>query len=190
MNESTDFNAADLNAVILRFRLGLRGFIRQQVRDDAVADDLAQEAWLRITQRFGQLRDGQKIEAWIYRIARNIVADHFRRHHETTVLPDELPAPPDNRAIEETQQQHYDYIRDVVGNLPQPHREALTLTIYEGLSQRQLAERLGISLTAAKSRVQRARTEVRKIMEACCRWKFDALGNIIDCEPREKCHCG
>jgi RNA polymerase sigma-70 factor (ECF subfamily) len=94
-----------------------------------VADDLAQEAWLRITQRFGQLHDSQKIEAWIYRIARNIVADYFRRHHETTVLPDELPAPPDNRAIEETQQQHYDYIRDVVGNLPEPHREALTLTI-------------------------------------------------------------
>jgi RNA polymerase sigma-70 factor (ECF subfamily) len=80
-------------------------------------------------------------------------------------------------------------VKDVVHSLPEPHRAALVLTMYEGLSQQELASRLGLSLTAAKSRVQRARTEVRKIMEGCCRWKFDRFGNIIDWEPRRTCGC-
>lgn len=69
-------------------------------------------------------------------------------------------------------------------SLAEPHREALVLTMYEGLSMQELADRLGISLTAAKSRVQRARAEVRKTMERCCRWEFDRLGNIIDYRSR------
>jgi RNA polymerase sigma-70 factor (ECF subfamily) len=178
--------AADLGNVITRFRSSLRAFIRKRVPNEAVADDLTQEVWVRTAKKLGQLRDAQKLEAWIYQIARNGVADFYRRQRPTTELPADLPAPPDEDSIEELRRSLHDYVRGVVDSLPKPHREALMLTIYQGLSQQEVAERLGISLTAVKSRVQRARAEVRKTMERCCKWKFDRLGNIIDYESRTR----
>ncbi len=177
----------DLAIIVTQFRSALRGFIRQRVPNDAVADVLTQEVWVRIARKLGGLRDAQKLEAWVYQIARNVVTDFYRRRRETTELPAELPAPPDETVVEELRQNLYDYVKGVVESLPEPHREALVLTMYQGLSQQELAERLGLSLTAAKSRVQRARAEVRKTMERCCRWKFDRLGNIIDYESRRGC---
>lgn len=176
----------ELADMVGQFRSQLRGFIRKRVPNDAVADDLTQEVWVRIAKKLGELRDTQKLEAWIYQIARNIVTDFYRRQRETMELPADLPAPPDETAVEEVRQNLYDYVKGVVDSLPEPHREALVLTMYEGLSQQEVAERLGLSLTAAKSRVQRARVEVRQTMERCCKWKFDRLGNIIDYESRTK----
>lgn len=176
----------ELADVVSQFRSSLRGFIRKRVPNDAVADDLTQEVWVRIAKKLGELRDTGKLEAWIYQIARNVVTDFYRRQRETTELPADLPAPPDETVVEELRQNLYDYVKGVVDSLPEPHREALVLTMYEGLSQQEVAERLGISPTAAKSRVQRARAEVRKAMERCCKWKFDRLGNIIDYESRTR----
>ena len=82
-----------------------------------------------------------------------------------------------------------EYIRDVVESLEEPYREALKATLYDGISQVELAERLGLSVSAAKSRVQRARAEVRKKMEACCAWEFDAYVNATECEPKKKDAC-
>jgi RNA polymerase sigma-70 factor (ECF subfamily) len=181
--------APELSSVIAQFRSSLRGFIRKRVPGDAEADDLTQEVWVRISKKLGSLQETRKLEAWIYQIARNVVTDFYRRRHETAELPADLPVRSDESEIEELRLKLHDYVKDVVHNLPEPHREALVLTMYEGLSMQELADRLGLSLTAAKSRVQRARAEVRKVMEGCCRWKFDTLGNITDWEPRHECGC-
>jgi RNA polymerase sigma-70 factor (ECF subfamily) len=75
----------------------------------------------------------------------------------------------------------------MVNALPEPYREALYLTEYQGLSQRELAARLGISLSGAKSRVQRAREKLKQLLLDCCHFEFDRLGRIIDYQPRCTC---
>ena len=82
------------------------------------------------------------------------------------------------------------YIRSVVESLPPIHREALLLTEYDGLSQVQLAKRLGLSISAAKSRVQRARAMLKEQIERCCHWSTDRYGTVIDVRPRTSCDCG
>jgi RNA polymerase sigma-70 factor (ECF subfamily) len=69
--------------------------------------------------------------------------------------------------------------------LPPEHREALELAEIEGLSQQAIAERLGLSLSGAKSRVQRGRAALREVVEACCRVDFDRRGQVLDWERRE-----
>jgi RNA polymerase sigma factor (sigma-70 family) len=71
----------------------------------------------------------------------------------------------------------------VVG-LPSPYREAITLTELEGLTQREAAEMIGISLAAMKSRVLRGRAKLRENLEACCAIAVDARGKVISYEPR------
>jgi hypothetical protein len=61
--------------------------------------------------------------------------------------------------------------------LPDAYREALRLTEYEGLSQKELSERLGISFSGAKSRVQRARAKLKQELLACCHFQFDQAGS-------------
>jgi RNA polymerase sigma-70 factor (ECF subfamily) len=68
--------------------------------------------------------------------------------------------------------------------LPTPYREALTLTELQGLTQREAAELMGVSLSGMKSRVQRGRERLRALIEDCCQIALDARGRVIDCDPR------
>ena len=72
----------------------------------------------------------------------------------------------------------------MISTLPEPYREALVLTEFEGLTQKQMAARLGTSLSGAKSRVQRGREQLKQMLLERCEFEFDRLGRIIDCKPR------
>ncbi len=65
-------------------------------------------------------------------------------------------------------------------------RQALILTEYQGLTQRELAERLGLSFSGAKSRVQRAREKLKQQLLECCHFELDRRNHILDYQPR--CH--
>jgi RNA polymerase sigma-70 factor (ECF subfamily) len=71
-----------------------------------------------------------------------------------------------------------------VSRLPSPYREAVTLTELEGLTQKDGAEMLGLSLSGMKSRVQRGREQIRRMFEECCEISVDARGHVLDCTPR------
>ena len=79
--------------------------------------------------------------------------------------------------------------RKMIFSLPEPYRQALVLTEFEGLTQKELASRLGISLSGAKSRVQRGREKLKQDLLECCRFEFDRRGKVIECEPRQSDCC-
>jgi RNA polymerase sigma-70 factor, ECF subfamily len=76
------------------------------------------------------------------------------------------------------------YVAPFVAMLPSPYREALMLTELEGLTQKQAADMIGISLSGMKSRVQRGRQQLRKALEDCCHIALDARGRVVSYEPR------
>jgi RNA polymerase sigma-70 factor (ECF subfamily) len=75
----------------------------------------------------------------------------------------------------------------LLDGMDQADQEALRLTAYQGVRQRELAERLGISVSGAKSRVQRARQRLRDLVVACCRPELDRLGGVININPPREC---
>jgi RNA polymerase sigma-70 factor (ECF subfamily) len=72
-----------------------------------------------------------------------------------------------------------------VARLPAPYREAVTLTELQGLTQKDAAELLDVSLPAIKSRILRGREKIRDMFEECCRISVDCRGRVTACEPRE-----
>lgn len=68
--------------------------------------------------------------------------------------------------------------------LPPPYREALTLTELEGVTQREAARMLGVSVSGMKSRVQRGRERLRELFEECCEIALDARSRVVGCAPR------
>jgi RNA polymerase sigma-70 factor (ECF subfamily) len=168
------------------FHAPLHHFIRRRVADEATAEELLQEVFLKIHQHGGSLRDARRLESWIYQITRNIIIDHYRSRNlpmtsldaqEVLDLPEELP---DDDMVSEL----LPCIRAMVLALPEQDRQALILTEYQGLTQKELGERLGLSFSGAKSRVQRAREKLKQQLLACCHFEVDRRGHILDYQPR------
>lgn len=175
----------DTESIWREFHAQLRNFIRRRVRDDALADDLLQLVFIRIHTRIESLRDETKLNAWVYQIARNVIADHYRAQSNATTLTEDIPEPaaePDNLADELAPG-----IRSFVDALSPTYRDAFLLTQVNGMSQVELAHHLGISVSGAKSRVQRARAQVRQMLLACCHFELDRLGGVINYYPRVDC---
>jgi len=168
----------DLNSLYHTLHQRLRAFILRRVSDEAAAEDILQDVFLKIHTRLASLQNHDRLEAWVYQIARNAIIDHYRRARPLTDLSDDLPLPaeedPDPAAALALS------LREIVEALPEPYRQALLLTEFEGLSQVELAERLGISLSGAKSRVQRARQKVKDALLTCCHIEFDRRGRVLD----------
>lgn len=168
------------------FHTPLLRFVRRRVPDEASAEDILQDVFLKVHTHIDTLSDAQKLQGWLYQLTRNAVIDHYRRTRDTVAVSEAIPASmqdEENDAV----QRLTPFVKAMVAVLPDIYREALLLTEYEGLTQKQLAERLGISLSGAKSRVQRARQQLKQLLLDCCHFEFDRRGAIISYQPH--CDC-
>jgi RNA polymerase sigma-70 factor (ECF subfamily) len=164
----------------------LRPFVSRRVRSSTDVDDVLQDLYLRMQRGLGGLRDDQRFGPWVYRIARSVIADHHRaaaRHPlaASAAQEDEAACPEDEDDVEQVLAS---YVAPFVAMLPSPYREALTLTELEGLTQKEAASMLGVSLSGMKSRVQRGRERLRAALEECCTIGVDTRGRVVACEPR------
>lgn len=162
----------------------LRRFIRRRVPDDHLADDLLQEAFVRIHRAIATLEHADRLEAWVYRIARNVIHDHFRAANRTqqfdeTDAVEDIGEDPGRRACGGAA-----WLHELIRSLPDDYRAAVQLSEIEGLSQAEVGVRLGLSLSGAKSRVQRGRALLKRLLLECCHFDFDGRGSVLDCAPR------
>ena len=159
----------------------LRRWLMRQALEEGLAQDWLQEVFLKAMRQGAGFCDIANARAWLFEVARNTVADHLRRVREMVALPEELPAP-------EHELQPVDQLAAclprVLMELRPEDREALTLCDLEGLSQEALAARLGLSLSAAKSRVQRARKRLKAQLASACQVRHDASGKVCCLVPR------
>ncbi len=163
----------------------LKSFVYRRVKDKALAEDIVQDVLVKVHTRLGQLKDSEKLTGWIYQITRNAITDYFRAKSKTIELTD-LDWESDRQVLNHCVAS---CLGDMLVTLPGKYREALELAEIENLSQTDLAGRLNISYSGAKSRVQRARQMLKEKMEEAYLIKTDTYGNVIVCENRVPCNC-
>lgn len=161
----------------------LRRFIRRRVADDHVADDLLQETFLRIHRNVGKLNESDRLAAWVYRIARNVIYDHYRAKTSDVALADNDVAD-ENDGKGPLKTSAGIWLEELIGQLPPMYQKAVRHSEIEGLPQHEIADRLGLSVSGAKSRIQRGRHLLRGILDQCCVFEFDRKGNLMDCDPK------
>lgn len=162
----------------------LRPFVNRRIPSEDV-DDVMQDIFLRIQRGLPELRDERRFGPWVYRVARSTVLDHLRRQARAPTPTPEVPQMPDvDDSSDEVQQEVAGYAALFVAMMPSPYREALTLIELEGLTHKEAAQTLGVSVSAVKSRVRRGRQKVRTALDACCRIALDSRKRVIACEPR------
>jgi len=170
----------------MTFHTPLLQFVRRRVADKASAEDILQDVFLKAHTHIDTLSDAAKLQSWLYQLTRNAVIDHYRRTRVTVTISEDVPAfvqEDENDAVA----QLTPAVKAMVAELPDIYHEALRLTEYEGLTQKELAERLGISVSGAKSRVQRARQMLRQMLLDCCHFELDRRNAIISYQPRCAC---
>lgn len=128
------------------------------------ADDLVQDTFVKVHRALGRLEGDQKLLPWLYRIANNTAIDHLRRRKRITWLSwgglrgtDEPHA-----ADEQANSRARGDIADTLQQMPADNAAALLLHALEGYSYQEIAAIQGCSLTAARSRIARARAAFRE----------------------------
>ena len=165
----------------------LRPYLARRVASQADIDDLLQDIFVRMHKSLGQLKDEERFGGWVYRIASSAIVDKARRQARAPWVDGNQIAEPSDSKDDDAERLQSDLGECValfVGQLPAPYREAVTLTELEGLSHKEAAEMLGISLSGVKSRVQRGRAKIREMFDECCQIAVDGRGRVIECEPR------
>ena len=167
----------------------LRAFILSKVHDESVAADLLQELFIKIHTHIDKVNDHTKIQPWIYQICRNLIIDHFRSHQkEQKKMPLAFELEHDE-AAEDFMSETLEDMLKMMSDLPPEYCEALCLTELKGLSQKEYADKIGISYSGAKSRVQRARKMLKDLLMNCCHYEFDKYGTVIGIYPANCCRC-
>lgn len=145
----------------------LLAFIRGKVRGKAVAEDILQDVFIKVHRNIDSVRKGEKLESWLYRITRNTIVDHYRTRQFHEELPDlsKLPAKEGSNTHPE---EVSDCMASLISHLPEKYARAVRLCDVEGRPQQEVATLENISLSGAKSRIQRGRARLKQMLSECC----------------------
>ena len=177
----------------------LHGFVHRRVADTHAVDDIVADVMLRIHTHLDGLDDDEKITAWVFRIARNAITDHYRRIGRRLDAPSDLTdeAPAGESSADGWLEDQSTVVRELsamlrplVEQLPGDYRRALELTDLGGMTQADAARLEHVSVSGMKSRVQRGRRQLAALLHQHCEISFDATGMPADCTSRaDGCGC-
>lgn len=187
--DGTENRGVELNserAAWKAYRTKLHRFVLARVKDEAAAEDIVHDVLARAYARRDTLKDRDKLGRWLYQIARNAIVDHYRRRRLTEELPADL-ADKEPDPSGEAERELARCLTPFIEELPTHYRQAVTLAEMQGLTQREVASKLGLSVSGAKSRVQRARRMLQTMLLECCRLEFDGRGGVAGYEPKDGC---
>jgi RNA polymerase sigma-70 factor (ECF subfamily) len=200
--------ANDAEGIWYEFHDRLRAFIARRVDNEADVEDILQNVFLRVHQSLGTLNRADRLASWLYQVTRNAIADYYRAPERRREIPtdftletkadivgvhenieinlldsDEQRA----KAVEELSS----CLRPMTHRLPAHYRDAISLVELEGLTQREAAGRFGLSVSGMKSRVQRGRQMLKRLLHECCQIHFGPDGRFADyeCQASSCVHC-
>lgn len=165
------------NRLVLIFQDRIFGFVNHLLGDEELAADVTQDAFIRAYQNLRNFRNGS-FRSWLYRIAKNAAFDELRRHKKhpmvsidqedddedgtslLSYLPSDEPSP-------EQEYERYELnrvIQDALSKLNEDHRAVITLVDIQDFDYLEAAEALGINIGTVKSRLARARLQLRELL--------------------------
>ncbi len=162
----------------------LLAFISKRIKNPHDAEDILQEVFIKILSKIGTLRDSSKLQSWIYQMTRNAIIDYIRRkkYQELEAEISDIEDETDETAMKEAT----GWIGYYVDALPENYREAVVLYEMKGQSQKEIAEKMGISYVNVRSRIQRGRQLLKKNLTDCCTFNVDVYENVIDYHSNPK----
>ncbi len=160
----------------------IRGFLAHRAGSASETDDLLQDVFLKALLQGKAFCRLDNPRAWLFHVARNLLIDRLRLSKDQVLLPVDLAAQPEPGFEPVDLLSHC--LPRVLTELSAEDRDAIMCCDMQGMTQKDYAHRLGLSLPAAKSRVQRARQRLRAQLAEACQVTFDDQGKVCCFVPR------
>lgn len=175
----------NINEVIDEFYNYIKNFTLKKVQDETVAEDIVQEVMMKLVESHHNNTKITNCKAWLFQVTRNTIYDHFKKENTSLNINNE------NFLTDKESNQFelsvYDFMVPMIQFLPKKYAEPLYWSDIDSIPQKEIAEKLNISHTATKMRIQRARIKLRELFVECCDITFDHKGNFVSCTVKEYC---
>lgn len=175
----------NINSIWNNFRRELLYFIKAKVKDEYAAEDILQEVFIKVYKSIDQLVDQTKLKSWLYRTTNNAIIDFYRQKKQSTLELDEIEV--EQKMEDDTENMNREAaecIKSMLDELPDKYKEPLKLHEFKGMKHKEISQKLNISLSGSKTRIQRARNKLKETLIKCCEFEIDAYGNILDYRKR------
>ena len=175
----------DVPALWQEHKKELRNFILKRVKEEDLTNDILQDVLMKVYNFCISKSGVRNIRSWLYQIAQNTITDHYRKQSKTTNLDNliEIEYEDQNIAFSEAT----NYILPMIEFLPKEYAVPLKFADLDNIKQADIAKKLNLSLSATKSRIQRARQLLKAEFITCCHFKTDKQGNLISFEIKDSC---
>lgn len=148
-------------------------FILKKVRNQRAAQDVFQNSFFKIHKYRSELREQDKLKAWVFQIVRNEISDYFKKESKYSLrLPAEKQTP-----IEDYQ--NICCFNRFIKALPADYKQVIELVYVQGKKQQEAAEVLNISLANAKARIRRAKELLKQNFNECCKYEINEEGKLV-----------
>ena len=173
----------EIEGIWSEYRNSLKAFLHSKISNPSDVEDLLQDILIKTHSNINSLKEKDSIKPWLFQIANRTVIDFYRKNSR---LNNDLNTEDlwygDNEHDVKTELSHC--ITPFIKALPDNMAELMSAIEIEGKSQKIYAEELGVSYSTLKSRVQKARKELRLLFDECCHYRLDQFGNLIDFEQK------
>ncbi len=186
MKQQTEIKTnCDVPALWQEHKNELRNFILKRVKDQELTNDILQDVLMKVYNFCISKSGVRNIRSWLFQIAQNTITDHYRKQSKFTDLDNltEIESEDQDIAFSEAT----NYILPMLEFLPKKYAVPLKLADIDNKKQADVAKKLNLSLSATKSRIQRARQLLKVEFITCCHFETDKQGNLISFEIKESC---
>ncbi len=181
MKKLTDYH--QISSLWLDYKEGLRNYILKQVKDIDNANELTHEVLMKVYKSCCSDREIRNIKSWLYQIAYHTSVDYLRKQNKLT---HEIPERWEERE-DDIYEEAAEWIKPLIQLLPEEYATPLRLSDLEGIPQAEVAEQLQLSLTATKSRIQRARKKLKGLIVECFDVETNEQGHLTGLEVKPSC---
>lgn len=156
----------------------IKAFVNKQIQNKEDRDDIVQNVFMKIHEKINTIKDEEKIKSWVYKTAQNSIFDYYRSKNNITNIDFENFENNDFKEIDNPIKPMEACLNPFINKLPLIYKQAIELSEIQGLKLQTIADQLNTSLSTIKSRVQRAKTLIKKSYIDCCSFSIDEHGHL------------
>ncbi len=163
------------------FSSELYKYINSKVKNKYDTEDILQDIFLKIYINIDKLDDQSKLEAWLYKITKNTIIDYYRKKKDISVDVEKFEKGfEEDNYSDNMNEEISKCLKKMIFELPKNYQEIIELYDMIGMKHKEISEKLGVTISCSKMRVQRAKTKLKEILLECCDFEIDSFGNILD----------
>ena len=184
----------EIKKLHIQFHHILHKYIAARVNNRDDVTDILQEIFIKIASKFDSLADSEKLNSWIFTIARNTIIDYYRKRKTnlSADITEKMLEEAEGEADVDTTKGMDKCLKNFIQKLPETYREMIIDSELKGIKQKDLIEKYNMAYPSVRSRVQRGRSKLKEMLLDCCKIESDSRGNILTATRKKSCDdvCG